>query len=169
MRTEVLTIYQKSLYLTVLNATMIARSLGQTIRQHDRARHIRMYKKRTFKELERLCYKMDHGTLRRGNILRSIEAIQTNLPISFGQAQKGLNVLLKCHYFLYHLHEPVGSELDCPLDSVVLKSLGENISLSHMSRDDYLRLQHEISRIAVPRIKYDRQWDERHLMDEGLI
>jgi hypothetical protein len=165
----VLTTYQRSLYLTVLNATMIARSLGKTFRRNERERNLKGYKRRTFEELEHLCSKMVDGTLRRGNIHQSIQSIQSDLSISFGQAQKALNVLLKCHYFLYYFGKPIADELDCPLDSVVLRSLGEKISLSTMDKPDYLRVQRRISAKAARRIDYDIQWDERHLREEGLL
>lgn len=164
-----LTTFQKSLYLTVLNATMIARSLGKTFGRNGRERYLKTYKKRTFEELERLCSKMVDGTLRRGDIHQSIQSIQSDLSISFGQAQKALNVLLKCHYFLYYFGRPIADELDCPLDSVVLRSLGEKISLSKMSKPDYLRVQERISAKSGRRIDYDIQWDEQHLREEGLL
>lgn len=167
-------IYEKSLLLTVFNATMIARSLGRVLPVNERDLSIKSYKKLTFEEMEKLVNKMDNGTLQRRDIHKSLDRIKAALPrISFGQAQKGLNVLLKVHWFLYHRDETIAEELDCPLDSKVLRSLNSSVALSTLERDTYMDKQNQILSASQlrgqRRIDYDILWDEQHLRDEGLL
>ncbi len=168
-------IYHKSLWLTIINATMIGRSLGTTLPPNRRHNRIKLYKKLTIEEMGKLSAKMDQHTLRRRDIHRALDKIKDAIPgISFGQAQKGLNVLLKVHWFLYHKGHPIGSELDCPLDSKVLGSLGgPQIRLARIDKPMYMTKQEEImshSQVrGEHRVEYDRIWDEDHLRDEGLL
>ena len=168
-------IYHRSLWLTIINATMIGRALGRAFPPSRRRNRIRLYKKLTIEEMARLSAKMDDRTLRRRDIHRSLDKVWNAIPgISFGQAQKGLNVLLKVHWFLYHAGHAIGAELDCPLDSKVLRSLGGRpTSLARIDRSYYMAKQEEIMSHSQlrgeHRVEYDRIWDEDHLRDEGLL
>ncbi len=164
-----LTIYHKSLYLDILNATMILRSVGRSFLADNRRQKLREYKQLVFAELEPLCSRMQQGLLQTNDIRESIERIRFQVDISFGQAQKAINVLVKYHYFLFHSNSPVGSQLDCPLDKIILDGLGERVSLSNLGHDQYEQIQIRISQLSDRRVDYDRRWDEQHLNDEGLL
>ena len=120
-----------------------------------------------FAYLETLYEKMDNRTLQTSNIRQSIREIATIVGTSFGQAQKAINVLIKYHSALYHLGEPVGSQLDCPLDSLILEHLNENISLFRMNEDHYAATENKIQ--GERRVDFDRRWDEQRLREEGLL
>jgi hypothetical protein len=95
--------------------------------------------------------------------------------VSWGQAQKGINVILKCHQFLFHQSKKkLNHALDCPLDSVVLKKIGQKKSLRKISKSDYKIFQDEILVAArnervSSRVKFDKHWDEQNLRRAGLL
>jgi hypothetical protein len=146
---------------------MIGRSLGRSISKKWRKQRIIEFKKCVFNELDRLCRKMDNDTLTTRQIRNSIKRIDKIPNVSYGQAQKAINVILKYHYIIYHFGETVGSRLDCPLDSFILKLLEENnIPLLKMNYNCYCRIQ---KKIQNPRIDFDDNWDKAHLKRHQLL
>jgi hypothetical protein len=106
-----LTIAQKSVYIIIYNATMIWRSIGKTITKNQ----ILPYKKALFKEVGILCAKMDKELLSNYDIVRAIEKLCNKFEkLSFGQSQKGINVILKYHFLLSHNNGAIKMVLDCP-------------------------------------------------------
>ena len=164
-----LTTYEKSVYLDIFNESMNVRMLGESFPLHGRAERIKKFKWLVFAELEHLCSRMKFESLQTSDIRKSIEHVSTAAGVSFGQAQKAINVLLKYHYFLHDAESGAGAELDCPLDSVVFRELGERISLSDLGRDQYIAIQEKIAGVSTRRIDFDRRWDEQQLKDEGLL
>jgi len=165
---------QKNVYLIIYNATMIARSLGKTF--EDQKDLLKKFKKTVFNEVEQLTDKMDKHSLSEEAIINSIKKLKNTYNVSFGQAQKPINVLLKYHYYLYHTdNKTILEVLHCPLDSVVLKRLGYRsynmLFLTDIEYDTYISLQNKIKKIAPYnyRLYFDRAWDEKHLKDESLI
>jgi len=169
---------QKSVYLIIFNATMISRSVGTTFKKdrpsltkHEREELVKRLKQDVFKEVEELTKKMDVGELEESDVLDSIINLRDKYSISFGQAQKPINVLLKYHFYLnYPDSFKVKKVLHCPIDSNVLERLGMSISLTKINYKKYIEIQQTIEdRMAPePKITFDRLWDERHLRDEGL-
>jgi len=159
-----LTIHQKSVYLTIFNATMILRSVGKNIKGT-----LKDFKVRVFEELEKLISKMDEGTLTERDIIDSIDNLTREFGISFGQAQKPINVILKYHFYLTKKNDDrLKGTLHCPIDSFILRKLGKKgISLTKIDKEEYLKIQEEIKNRSPARITFDT-WDEQHLRDEGL-
>jgi hypothetical protein len=162
-----LTTYQKSIYLIILNATMILRSVGKNINKDK----IKDFKVSLFKEIEILTNKMDKNTLTEKDIINSINELCKKFGISFGQAQKPINVILKYHFYLTKSNETsMKKVLHCPIDSLILKKLGKRgISLTKIDEAKYLEIQKEIGNRSNTRIEFDTLWDEQHLKDEGLL
>jgi len=163
-----LTIYQKSVYLIIFNATMISRSVGKNIKRN---KSLKDFKVRVFKELEILTSKMDTRILTEENIIDSINNLRNEFGISFGQAQKPINVILKYHFYLTKSNEDhIKKMLHCPIDSVILKKLGKSgISLTKIKKEKYLEIQKDIENRCDTKIAFDTQWDEQHLRDEGIL
>jgi len=161
-----MTIYQKSVYLIVFNATMILRKLG--LNEEDRKK----FKKQVFAKLENLTQKIDNETLTEYDIRNAIRELSEEFNISFGQAQKPINVILKYHFFLTRdNNSPVKKKLDCPLDSIILKKLNRSgYRLKSIDEQVYIELQNEIySKTNRCRIDFDIEWDIQNLRDEGLL
>jgi len=163
-----LTIYQKSIYLIIFNATMISRSVGKNIKV---GKSVKDFKVSLFKEIEMLTSKMDTNTLTEENIINSIDNLCNEFGISFGQAQKPINVILKYHFYLTKSSETsMKKVLHCPIDSLILKKLGKSgISLTKIDKEKYLKIQKEIGNRGNTRIEFDTSWDEQHLREEGLL
>lgn len=164
-----LTIHQKSVYLIIFNATMISRSVGNRLKKSRKT--LKDFKVRVFQELDRLTGLMDDGQLIENDITQSIEKLRTEFQISFGQAQKAINVILKYHFYLTRGEEDtVKRALHCPVDSVILKELDRRgISLAGMDRTTYAEIQRDIEERSPSRIEFDTRWDTQHLRDEGII
>jgi len=158
-----LTITQKSLYIVIYNATMIGRSIGKTINKNK----LLSYKQALFLEVVILCKKMDNRTLTNKNIINSIEKLSKKHIISFGQSQKAINVILKNHCLLFeknNIHS-IKKELDCPLDSIVLKHLNIKSSLTKMNKTNYIKIQNDIQKNLKYKYKIDLDsiWDEQNI------
>ena len=168
-----LNMHQKSVYLTIFNATMISRSVAKTLKTRERLAN---FKISVFRELDDLTTLMHRRELTDDRILQSIRSLSESFRISIGQAQKPINVLLKNHFFLTRNEsDEIKEILHCPLDSVILSELrkkgvaqGLQLSLTGMDEEKYLELQEAIKGLGSSRIEFDNQWDERHLRDEGL-
>lgn len=146
-------IYRKSLCLTLLHATQMSRSLGAI----NYAKYVRL----TIKHAIKLCKNINDGTLKNDDIRKSIKNISKVLKISYGQAQKGINVILKYCFFICYPDSQVGSELDCPLDSKILGSIGKRtLGLVNIHEKNYIDFQNIIQHQITRRIDFDRQWDE---------
>jgi len=162
-----LTIHQKSVYLIIFNATMISRSVGKTLRAKN---GVRRFKIDVFKKLNRLTDLMNTGKLTEDDILGSIKALCDEFRISFGQAQKPINVILKYHFYLTRRKDHKTKKvLHCPIDSVVLKELKKSgIPLTKIDEEKYQELQNEIEKQFSTKIEFDNKWDKQHLEKWGL-
>ena len=162
-----LTIQQKSIYLVLLNATMILRSIGKSLKNKEK---LKQFKILTFKQIEFLAKKIDDGNLKEQHILTSIREIVDSCNISFGQAQKAINVLLKYHFYLNkHKDDNLKNVLDCPLDSKILKKLQIKKSLTKINEEDYIEIQKIISQQGQSKLDYDLFWDRQNLEGDGLL
>lgn len=163
-----LTIYQKSVYLIIFNATMISRSVGKSLKGN---KSIKDFKIRVFEKLNKLTDLMNTGRLTEDNILYSIKELCDEFQISFGQAQKPINVILKYHFYLTKSKdEDIKKILHCPIDSVVLKALNKRgIYLTRIDKEKYQEIQQEIQNRSPSRIEFDTRWDEQHLQEEGIL
>jgi len=160
-----LSIQQKSVYLIIFNATMIARSLGKTLKEEE----LKKYKVELFNQLDNLTGKIDNETLKESDILKAIEDLANQFNISWGQSQKAINVILKYHLLL-NSKQKSKSVLHCPLDSIILKELEiKPLSLAKMDKNKYLEIQTKINERYKDKIDFDIKWDKIHLEDEGIL
>lgn len=159
---------EKSVYLMIFNATMIARSVGKTFNGNDRK--LKEWKKETFKEIKKLTGRMDEENLTEGDILSSIERLSSEFEISWGQAQKPINVILKYHFYLSDYRDKdIKKALHCPIDSKILGEAGRtNLTLTEMDKEEYLEIQKEIEEEEPIKIEFDEKWDEEKLKEWGL-
>lgn len=156
---------------------MVLRSIGRTLDIDDkdkRRERLKTFKQECFKEIKILINKMEKKELTEDDILASISKITDPPDISFGQAQKPINVILKYHYYLFHdsdENNKIKKELFCPIDSRVLNKLGgySGLALSRTKKDKFLEIQNKISEQGDTKIDYDLDWDKEHLEDEGLL
>jgi hypothetical protein len=162
----------KSIYLGVFNATMISRSLRRDLSR----KRLSQFKIALFRALDRLTDKMDSRTLIEPDITKAIRTLVNKFGVSWGQAQKGINVILKCHQFLYHRERKrLKRILHCPLDSVVLHEIKVRRSLRRIKEKvEYETLQKKIADRAKKmgfdsRVAFDKYWDDRNLKDAGLL
>ena len=146
------------------------RSVGKTVPQKADQRR---FKKCVFDEPDRLTCSMDRGTLTEDEILSSIRSIASGVRgVSFGQAQKPINVVLKVHFYLKKDRaDPIGRQLFCPLDSIILARLHEQVSLAEMNEKEFREAQSKIAEQSLPeiRLSLDDNWDKQHLSEEGLL
>ncbi len=166
-----LTIYQKSVYLIIFNATMILRSVGKSLKENKSDKSVKDFKIKVFKEISKLTDLMGKRVLKGDDILDSIKAISNDFQISFGQAQKPINVILKYHFYLTQIEDNrMKKALHCPIDSKILKALNRSgISLKKIDKENYLKIQQEIENRTPTKIEFDTLWDEQHLSAEGIL
>ncbi len=165
---------QKTPFLILFNASMILRSvsksksLGKKLSENYKNRKIRIFRKETFSEFKKLIKKIDKNNLEQKHIHDSIKCISKNSHTSFGQAQKGLNVLLKyyCHLIYHNKRKRIVKELDCPLDSFILKELHQSIFLNHMNEEMYMAIQKSIP--TASRIVFDYRWDKKKIIEAKI-
>lgn len=168
MSKKQLTMEQKSVYLIILNATMILRSIGKTFRKNKKK--LKDFKIKIFDTIDGLIYKMEHNNLKERDIISCIEKISDKFNISFGQTQKAINVILKYHYYLYekYLANNIKQILHCPIDSTILNELGMDTSLTRINKKEYLEIQRKILEIQSPKINFDRAWDKQLQKNMGF-
>ncbi len=162
-----LTVQQKSVYHIIFNATMIARSISKNP-NYNGTQSINKFRQSTIETIEKLAESMSKGTLTDNMITDSIEDLKKKTKVSFGQAQKPLNVILKYHYYLTYPKKRVRAIeqlLHCPIDSVVLKSLKYRAtSLAKIKKKEYLKIQKMIENDSpTTKIAFDSVWDNQHL------
>ena len=162
-----LSLEHKSLYLILFNATMIGRSPGKTLMEDE----LKQFKIAAFEEVDKLAGRMDKGEISEDDIMSSIDSLRARFRISFGQAQKPINVILKYHFYLTRSWDTkTKGVLHCPIDSVQLERLGKRgTSLARLDKDNYLELQAQIQTKGQTRIDFDRMWDELNLRSSGIL
>jgi hypothetical protein len=166
-----LTVYQKSVYLIILNATMILRSIGRTLRLNNSVLTIHDYKIQLFGKIENLTNLIEANEFTENELLNCITDLANHFSISFGQSQKAINVILKYHYHLTGINnDQLKRALQCPIDSKILSVLDiRNLSLTAIDIARYLEIQNIIAQRVEYRIDFDYNWDRQHLEDEGLL
>ncbi|MCL2323920.1 MAG: hypothetical protein FWC47_17660 [Oscillospiraceae bacterium] len=133
-------------------------------------RNLSSEKKKEFREnlLDFSIYlmnKIDDNTLINSDIrekIQKLKAIDGN--ISFGQAQKVINVVLKLYCFLTNKLSLI-EELDCPLDSTTMKGYKiPNAQMINVTEEDYLIYQKKFdSEYNGIRILKDAIYDENRI------
>jgi hypothetical protein len=129
----------KLLIIEYNKASQLDRSLSKTKLSHKKKIEFRI---RLLNISIKLMNMIDNGTLTNKiirNKIRELKSIDKN--ISFGQAQKVLNVCLKQYCFIVNKLELI-KELDCPLDTITMKGYGiKNNKMKNVNEDDYIKYQ----------------------------
>lgn len=165
-----MTLQQKSVYVIILNATMILRSIGRTLKRNHRGTTAD-YKRSLFRKLERLTACMDNKSLTEAQIVRAIRSLAAEFDISIGQSQKAINVILKYHFYLSaKQNKKMRKVLHCPVDRITLRGLKwKKISLNNLEIKEYRNIQRKIADICKNRIDFDDGWDEQLMKKNGIV
>lgn len=110
-----------------------------------------------------LIKEMDDNTLSNVKIRKEIKTLSMRYDVSYGQAQKVVNVCLKQYMFLTQKYE-FAKELDCPLDSTTMK--GCKISHNRMSSvnvSDYEKYQDLFSEKYELKLLKDKEYDKQRI------
>jgi len=101
------------------------------------------FRKVLLSEIICLMDKVDNKSLKNADIIASIKkAKSVDRDISFGQAQKVINVALKQYCFITNQKETILKELDCPLDSTTMKGCKiKNNKMVSVLEEDYAKYQ----------------------------
>ena len=146
----------KSSLLTVLcNATGIYR---RTII----AEHKANYKVKLKEIILSIKKKIDNSSITNKDIKNSIIELREFCG-SVGASQKAINVYLKFYSVISNKEDSVLKELDCPIDSFVIKKNKlKKISLSNLNLEDYEEMQNKLQQKYGMKILADIDaWDSK--------
>ncbi|MDR1146780.1 MAG: hypothetical protein LBK71_11695 [Verrucomicrobiales bacterium] len=132
----------KVFIITLIQSSQLFRSLGAKRKKLSELAKKELKRKLLDFSIE-LIKEADSGTLKNSKIHKKIEELtKINKLISFGRAQKALNIVLKSYCIITRKKQGILRELDCPLDSRTMKHCGipEN-RLLDVEKNDYLCYQ----------------------------
>ena len=142
MKQELLEMREMELKLMIIEynkASQLDRSFSKTNLTDEKKK---LFRKCLLETCIFLMNKIDDNTLTNSFIrekIKELKNIDTN--ISFGQAQKVINVCLKQYCFITK-NEKILYELDCPLDSTTMKPYNiYNDNMINVNEKDYLEYQ----------------------------
>lgn len=121
------------------------------------------FRKALVKTCLALIKEMDDKTLSNVKIRKGIKNLSEKYGVSYGQAQKVINVCLKQYMFLTQKYE-FATELDCPLDSTTMK--GCHISHNKMcsvKEDDYKNYQNLFEKQFALKVLKDEEYDKHRI------
>jgi len=188
-------IYKKTFAYLFIKSSQILRSVKKEDRWKDK-NYAEKLKLEVLDEVLKLFKKIDDGNLRnediRSAILKILEKYNKYIKenekrLSFGEIQKMINVPIK-YYFLIRkgLDSHIKEQLDCPLDSIILRKKlkkeiekGENkklykrleselkkrnlnfsnLKLIDIDKELYETIQEIISKLRDSKIEFDLEWD----------
>jgi hypothetical protein len=152
----------KLLIIEYNKASQLDRSFFRTGLSKDKKTEFR---KKLLESCMYLMNKADDGTLKNEDIrekIREVKDIDSN--ISFGQAQKVINVSLKQYCFILN-RENLLKELDCPLDTTTMKGYGiEHKRMIDVNETEYLEYQEKYNKeFGGIRVLKDYIYDEMRI------
>ena len=106
---------------------------------------------------------VDAWTISNMEIRKKIKSLSQKYGVSYGQAQKVVNVCLKQYVFLTQKFDCV-NELDCPLDSTTMN--GCHISHNKMcsvKEDDYKNYQNLFEKQFALKVLKDEEYDKQRI------
>lgn len=121
------------------------------------------FRKALVKTCLALIKEMDDKTLSNVKIRKGIKNLSEKYGVSYGQAQKVINVCLKQYMFLTQKYE-FATELDCPLDLTTMK--GCHISHNKMcsvKEDDYKNYQNLFEKQFALKVLKDEEYDKQRI------
>lgn len=110
-----------------------------------------------------LIKEMDDNELSNVKIRKEIKIMSMKYDVSYGQAQKVVNVCLKQYMFLTQKYE-FAKELDCPLDSTTMSEykIFHN-KMCSVDESDYIQYQDLFDQRYNPRILKDEIYDKQRI------
>lgn len=127
-------------------------------------------KKKTYKDnlkklIKKLIKKVNNNSIKNKYIRKSIKNLSKNAKISTGASQKVINVYLKYYCILANKSNSIIKELDCPIDSFVIKENKlKRVSLIRLSLKDYEEMQDTLGKKYGVRLLADvRAWDDKKI------
>jgi hypothetical protein len=119
--------------------SQVDRSLGNSISAETKKK----FRETLLSEIVFLMGKVDDESLKNEDIRNSIRKIKNvDEAISFGQAQKVVNVSLKQYCFVTNKNENILKELDCPLDRTTMKGCKiKHNNMKNVDEEDYKNYQ----------------------------
>lgn len=119
------------------------------------------YKKKVKEVIISLIEKIDNNSIQNKNIRQAIQELSDNVGISIGASQKAVNVYLKVYCIVSNKDDKMLRELDCPIDSkVIKKNKLKKISLKVMNLEDYEEMQRQLQQSYGIKILADiKAWD----------
>jgi hypothetical protein len=115
-----------------------------------------------------LFSKIDDGSLKNEEIFNSIKKVKDiDKNISFGQAQKVINVAVKQYCFITKQKENILQELDCPLDSITMKGYKDikNRKMCNVSEEDYVNYQKHFKEEFGLKVLKDGKYDDNRIAE----
>lgn len=110
-----------------------------------------------------LIQMMDDRTLLNKVIRGKIKLLSQKYSVSYGQAQKVVNVCLKQYMFLTRKYD-FAEELDCPLDSTTMKGYEiSNNRMNSVNENDYKQYQTLYNQNYELRILKDEDYDKQRI------
>jgi hypothetical protein len=127
----------KLLIIEYNKASQLDRSFSKTKLTEQNKK---IFRKKLLENCIFLMKKIDDGTLTNDLIRAKIKELKNiDVNISFGQAQKVINVCLKQYCFIT-MKEKILRELDCPLDSTTMRSYNiTNKNMINVTEKDYIK------------------------------
>lgn len=144
-------IVKKTLVPIFYKEDQIGRSLGKKDKKFKSK-----FKNNLYKSINKLADLADSNLLNNKDIRREIKNVAKKSNVSLGQSQKTINTYLKYYCVLTGKTQKIIKELDCPLDSNIIKKY-KNI-------DKNLR---EIKLKNLNDFKIYEKWQE-HLKENGM-
>jgi len=147
-----------SLLTEFANATQIYR---RTIPKNKK----KPYKENLKRLIKELIEKVDNNSIKNNDIRASILELSEKVGISVGASQKVINVYLKFYCVLGNKPKAIIKELDCPIDSFVIKENKlKKISLKNIFLKDYTEMQNILEKRYGIRLLADVQaWDDKKI------
>lgn len=144
-------------FLTIMaNATQVYRG---TIPKSKKE----MYKKTLKRLIKKLTQKVDTDSIKNNDIRNAINDLSRIAKISVGASQKVINVYLKFYCVLGNKSDSIINELDCPVDSFVIKENKlKKVPLSKLNLEDYELMQNTLEKRYKTRLLADViSWDDK--------
>lgn len=139
-----------------------ASQLGRSISKNKR-KPKSGFRKALIKTCLALIKEMDDKTLSNAKIRKGIKNLSERYGVSYGQAQKVVNVCLKQYMFITQNYE-FSTELDCPLDSTTMKGCKiSNNKMISVNADDYEKYQSMFSENFELKVLKDKKYDEQRI------
>ena len=147
----------KSSLLTVIcNATQIYRG---TIPKDKK----KVYTEILRELIKNLINKIDGNSLTNEEVRKAIKELSEKSDVSIGASQKAINVYLKFYCILANKSDEIIKELDCPIDSFVIKENKlSKVSLKNMNIKNYEEMQNTLKEKYGTRLLADIEaWDDK--------